>query len=196
MALSLTSSSWHTKINKYLNQSIKKLLPLTYNNLSIAQRNKDCEGFFKTAAHITNVQIFAYKPQKGEGDEPSYGNVLYVVPWDSNIVIHQSNSSFSIFDLTKNVALVSLEKTNIHQSHPKVAFNEKSKYLVCSSKNLHFFWPDRLLAIRATTIIKDSLFVYSVDKGQVLPKCDVVLEEGDVIDEGELFIDGTIQKKN
>jgi hypothetical protein len=134
IALSLSSSSWNMKINNYLNQSIKKFMPVSYKRLSVAQRNADCGGFFKTLNNVSQVQIFAYKIQKEKDDEPRFENTIHIVPWDPTIVVHQSDSCWTIFDLTKDVAVASVEKSRTYdKSHKKVSFNEKRMFL-CRSR--------------------------------------------------------------
>jgi hypothetical protein len=174
ISLSLSSSSWNTKINNYLNQSIKKFMPVSYKRLSVAQRNADCGGFFKTLNNVSQVQIFAYKIQKEKDDEPRFENTIHIVPWDPTIVVHQSDSCWTIFDLTKDVAVASVEKSRTHDSsHKKVSFNEKH----------------RLLGLYVGTQKNASLRVYSVNKGQVSLKSDVVVHEEDSDDEADILID-------
>ncbi len=100
-------------------------MPVSYKTLSIPQRNNTCAGFFKTLHNVSDVQIFAYKLIESE-DSEGYQNNIYVVPWDSNIVVHQGQKRTRILDLTKDVELLAIKTVDWHDKIQKtVVFNEK-----------------------------------------------------------------------
>lgn len=122
--LSLTASSWHGRINNFLNQSIKKFMPVSYKNLSISERNTKCGGFFKALNNTHEIQLFSYKLASSN----PYGNTLNVVPWDHNIVVQTNETCIRVLDLTKDVEVLSIEIDGYLEEQTHISFNEKRTY--------------------------------------------------------------------